>query len=309
MTLRQERYIWEKSLRCEMKVEIKKLDSCKRQLNIEVDREKVKQKFDEVYNRIGKEIRIKGFRTGKAPRHILERDYKDLASQEVLKELIPQVCKEVIEENRLSIIDLPQISDIHIDRESLIFKASCEVKPEIKIDGYRNIKVNYKKIEVSGDEIKKVIQALKEERKEENLTDEFAHRFGCSDLRELEEMIQAQIYLERHNLQRQSLEEQIIQNLLKLTSFPPPSSLVDRRLNELVEREKIDLALRGIREDEIKKRESELREKLKDTAEKQVRVFLILEKIAQEENFILDENMPRNVMEFLLSQAVWEVKT
>ncbi len=291
-----------------MKVEIKKLDSCKRQLNIEVDKEKVRQKFDEVYNRIGKEIRIKGFRTGKAPRHILERDYKDLVSQEVLKELIPQICKEVIEENRLSIVDSPQVSDIHIDRESLIFKASCEVKPEIKIDSYRNIKVNYRKIEISESEIERVIQALKEERKQEALTDGFAHRFSCSDLRELKEVIQAQIYLEKYSLQRQSLEEQIIQNLLKLASFPLPFSLVNRRLEELVEREKIDLALRGIREDEIKKREAELRDKLKDTAERQVKVFLILEKIAQEENFILDENMSRNVMEFLLSQAVWEVR-
>lgn len=291
-----------------MKVEIKKLDSCKRQLNIEVDRERVKQKFDEVYNRIGKEIRVRGFRTGRAPRYILERDYKDLVSQEVLKELIPEVCKEAIEKNGLFIVDLPQVSDVHIDGESLIFKASCEVKPEIKISGYTNIKVNYKKTGVSEDEIERVIQALKEERRQETLTDEFGRRFGCSDLRELKEVIQAQIYLEKYSLQRQSLEEQIIQSLLRLASFPLPSSLVNKRLEELVEREKIDLALRGIREEEIKKKESELREKLKDIAEKQVRVFLILEKIAQEENFILDENMLKNVMEFLLSQAVWEVK-
>ena len=289
-----------------MRVEIKKLDSCKRELNIEVEKERVIQEFDEVYNRIGKEVRVRGFRPGKVPRDILEKSYQDIAREQVIKELIPEICKEVIEKDRLSIVDSPQISDIFLDKESLSFKVTCEVKPEIKIDGYKRIKINCKKIEVSEDEIRKIIKTLKEERRlEEELTDDFAHRFGHFNLSDLEETMRSQLYLEKQSLQRQSLEDQIIQNILRLTSFSLPSSLVNKRLTELVEREKFNLALRGIPEEQIKSKEKDLREKLRENAEEQVRIFLILEKIAIQENIPLDEDMPRNVMEFLLSQAVW----
>ena len=289
-----------------MKAEIKKLDSCKRELNIEVDKERVIKKFDEVYNRIGEKVEVKGFRIGKAPRNILERDYKDLASQEVIKELIPEVCKEIIEREKIPIVDSPHVTNVLLNLESLSFKITFEVKPEVRISGYKRIKINCKKIEVSEDEIRKVIETLKEERRlEGELTDDFAHRFGHLNLSDLEETIRSQLYLEKQSLQRQSLEDQIIQNLLRLTSFSLPSSLVNKRLAELVEREKFNLALRGIPEEQIRSKEKDLREKLKENAEEQVRIFLILEKIATQENIPLDENMPRNVMEFLLSQAIW----
>jgi len=289
-----------------MKVEIKKIDACRRQLNIEIEKERVIQKFDEVYSRIGREVKVKGFRLGKVPRDILERDYKDLVYQEVLKELIPEICKEVVEKDKIPLVDSPQISDIFLNKESLSFKATVEVKPEIKIDGYKKIKINYKRIEVSEEEVKKVIDKLKEERNlTGELTDEFARRFGYFNLKELEEAIKIQLYFEKQNLQRKSLEDQIIKKLLENTTFSLPSSLVNKRLEELVEREKFNLALRGIEDEQIKSKEKDLREKFKKLAEEEARIYLILERIAIQENIPLDENIPRNVMEFLLKEAEW----
>ena len=68
-----------------MKVETKKLDTTKVQLDIEVPAENVKQKFEEVYEKLGKEAKIPGFRPGKAPRDILEKHHSRLAREEVIK--------------------------------------------------------------------------------------------------------------------------------------------------------------------------------------------------------------------------------
>ena len=61
-----------------MKVDVKKVDTLKRELKFEIPRERVSKAMDEVYNEIGKHAKIKGFRPGKVPRHILTKDRKSV---------------------------------------------------------------------------------------------------------------------------------------------------------------------------------------------------------------------------------------
>ncbi|MFH1355282.1 MAG: trigger factor family protein, partial [Candidatus Omnitrophota bacterium] len=58
-----------------MKTEVKKIDSTKREINVEVSGETVKNKFEDVFKKIGKEAKVPGFRPGNAPRDILEKHY------------------------------------------------------------------------------------------------------------------------------------------------------------------------------------------------------------------------------------------
>ena len=62
-----------------MKVEVKKVDALKRELKFEIPREKVTEAMDLVYNEIGKHAKVKGFRPGKVPRHILADSHGQLA--------------------------------------------------------------------------------------------------------------------------------------------------------------------------------------------------------------------------------------
>ena len=56
-----------------MKVETKKLEANKIQLDIQVPADTVKQKFNEVYEKIGKEAKIPGFRPGECPQGCLRK--------------------------------------------------------------------------------------------------------------------------------------------------------------------------------------------------------------------------------------------
>jgi len=58
-----------------MKTEVKKIDGNKRELDIEVTGELIKNKFEDVFKHIAKEAKVPGFRTGHAPRDILEKHY------------------------------------------------------------------------------------------------------------------------------------------------------------------------------------------------------------------------------------------
>jgi len=290
-----------------MKIEVKKLDSTKRELNIEVSDDVVKNKFEDVFKRIAKDAKIPGFRPGHAPRDILEKHFASSAHEQVLKELVPDVYNEAIKKEGLDVVQLPEISEVKLDRMTLSFKAIVEVNPEIAIKNYKGQKANYKNITVTPEEIKRNIDSLKESRKIDVIDDSFARGLGYPNLSELEKAIQRQIFLQKENQQRQNIENEIVQNITKDLDFKLPQSLVKRQLQELLRHAKVELALKGFPREKIEEQEEEMSKNLEPEAKKQVKVYLVLAEIAKRENIPLDDNMPARVIEFLLKEADWQV--
>jgi FKBP-type peptidyl-prolyl cis-trans isomerase (trigger factor) len=68
---------------------------------------------------------------------------------------------------------------------------------------------------------------------------------------------------------------------------------------------KLDLALKGVPAERIKEEEGAMAKELEPEAKKQVKVYLILSRIAKEEKIAVDQSMLRLVMEFLLKEASW----
>jgi FKBP-type peptidyl-prolyl cis-trans isomerase (trigger factor) len=289
-----------------MKVDVKKIDQNKRELSIEVDGDSVTKKFEEAYERIAKDAKIPGFRPGKAPRDILEKHYSSIAHEEVLKGLIPQVYDQAVDSQKLDVVDLPQISEVKLDKSTLSFKATVEIKPEIKIKDYKGIKINYQNIEVGPEQIKARLDSIKESRKIENIDDALAKSLGYYAVPDLEKALEAQIYLQKENEQRIKIEQEIIKHITGESDFNLPVSLVERQLKDMISHAKVELALRGVSEEEIRKQEDKLNTQLKPEAEERVKIYLILEAIAKKENIALDDHMPSKVMEFLFREADWQ---
>lgn len=291
-----------------MKTEVKKIDTTKREISIAVTGETLKNKFEEVYKKIGQEAKVPGFRPGNAPRDILEKHFSSQVRQRVIEELIPDVYSKAVEKEGLEVIDLPNISEVRLDNqaEALSFKATVEVRPEINLKGYKKIKVNYKKTAVALDEIKRHLEALKEARKVDSLDDNFAKRLGYAALSELEKAIEKQIFMQKDNLQRQKIENEVLQDLTKDLDFKIPDSLIKRQLEDLVRQTKLDLALKGVAREEIEAEVEKLRQDLGPQAKKQVKIYLVLAEIAKRENIAMDDHMPHQVIEFLLQEADWQ---
>jgi len=289
-----------------MKTEVRKIDSNKREISIEVSGDIVKNKFEDAFAQISKEAKIPGFRPGHAPRDILEKKYSSQAHELVIKELIPQLYNQAIDKEGLEVLELPNISEVKLDRTTLSFKARVEVSPEIPVKNYKGIKVTYKKIEVSAEAIKRNIDSLKGARKIEVIDDGFARSLGYPNLASLEKAIEKQIYLQEENLQRQKIEKEIIEHISEGLDFKLPQSLVNRQLEDLVRQAKLDLALKGVPREKIEEEQNSLTQQLEPEAKSQVKIYLVLTAIAKRENIPIDEHMPRRVMELLLSQANWQ---
>ena len=291
-----------------MKTEVKKLDSSKCEINVAVTGELVKNKFEAVFAQIAKEAKVPGFRPGKAPRDVLEKHYASSVHEQVLKELVPDVYNQAIAAEKLDVIELPQITDVRLDRSNLSFKAVVEVMPEIAVKNYKNQPIKYKTVVVSSDEVKRQIDSVKESRKAENLDDKFARSLGYPNLAQLEQAVQRQIFVTKENQERQRIENELIENITKGLEFKLPQGLVDRQTQDMLRQTKIDLAMKGLPRDKIDEQDKLLLENIQPEAKKQVKVYLILSQIAKKENIAIDDHMPRKVVEFLLREADWQAE-
>jgi len=288
-----------------MKIEVKKIDQLQRQLDIEITDDKVKKEFDLVYEEIKKEAKIPGFRPGTAPRHMLEKHHFKLAHEEVLKRLLPETYQKAVEQEKLEVMGLPEVTDVNLTPNSLKYKATVEIKPEIKIKSYKNIKLERKDTQAKDEDLEKFLDQIKKARKLDSIDDKVAKGFGYADLAQFKEAISRQLISQKEADNKMQLEDQVIKHLLKNSEFIVPKSLVDRRYHELKEEMEKYFQENRLPEEDRKKKLEELDGKLKSQADEQVRLFLVLDEIAKLENLEKDENMPKRVMEFLFQNAEW----
>lgn len=109
--------------------------NCKRIIDIEIPKEKVDEKFDEVFRMLKKEAKIPGFRPGKAPMSVVKSRFGNDARAEVGETLIQDAFQEIIKEAKLSPIAPPVLSEVDFkDGEPIKFTASIEVAPDVRLE-------------------------------------------------------------------------------------------------------------------------------------------------------------------------------
>ena len=143
-----------------MKVSAEPVQNCQVTLNIEVEPTEIEKYMEKAYNRLVKRVSVPGFRKGKAPRDVLERQIgKDAMFKEALEDLIPETYKEALEEQKIEPIAMPQFE--LIQTEPLLFKAVVPLKPTIKLGDYTEIRVESKPVEVKEEDIEVTIEQLR----------------------------------------------------------------------------------------------------------------------------------------------------
>ncbi|OIO35079.1 MAG: hypothetical protein AUJ74_07600 [Candidatus Omnitrophica bacterium CG1_02_44_16] len=288
-----------------MKVTVAKSSDNKVTLDIEVPKETVKKKIDEVYEKIGREAKIPGYRPGKAPRHVLEQYHSQAAREEAIKGLISDSYQESIKSENVDVIDMPAISEVKLGGDVLTYKAQVEVRPEIKIKQYKGLKLTKSEVKIEQSEVEEYVKQLKKARSQDLSDERLARGLGYKTKEEFFGCLNKQLFLKKENDQRAKLEKELIDQLVKNASFTVPVSLIEKRLRELEHQAEHQMAEYGLPEDRIKERLKEFGPKFKTEAQEQVRVFLLLETIAKLENIKMDDNMVNQAIELLFAEAEW----
>ena len=116
-------------------------------LTFNIEAEKFEEAMKKVYAKTAKYFNIPGFRKGKAPMQLVERQYGSaIFYEDAFNELVPDIYDEAIKENKIEAVSKPNIDIVQMEKgKELIFTAVVETKPEVELGKYKGIEI--KKIE------------------------------------------------------------------------------------------------------------------------------------------------------------------
>ncbi|HZU73679.1 MAG TPA: trigger factor [Acidimicrobiales bacterium] len=147
-----------------MKTEVEPLEGNKVKLSVEVDQDEFESAIDEAFRRIGREVRVPGFRPGKVPRRVLEaRIGRDAARQDALRTSLPDYYARAVRDHDLDTIAPPEIEiTSEGDGAPMAFSAVVEVRPVVSIAGYQGLQVTVPSLDVTDEEVQRQIDRLRD---------------------------------------------------------------------------------------------------------------------------------------------------
>ena len=125
-------------------------------------------KFDEgmkkVYTKTAKYFTIPGFRKGKAPMKIIEKQYgSEIFYEDTFNEIVPDIYAEELKANNIEAVSKPDIEVTQIGKgQDLIFTAIIQTKPEVKLGKYKGIELKKIEYTVSDEDIEHEISHMAE---------------------------------------------------------------------------------------------------------------------------------------------------
>ena len=113
------------------------------ELEIEISAADFEAAVQKAYLKMRKRVNIPGFRKGKAPRKLIEREYgESVFYEDAVNDVGPKAVDDAVKESGIDIVAQPEVEVTKVSKEEgVAIKAKCTVKPEVTIDGYKGIEV------------------------------------------------------------------------------------------------------------------------------------------------------------------------
>ena len=156
------------------------VETNKYELEIEISAEKFEEGIQKAYQREKNKIQIAGFRKGKAPRKLIEREYgEEVFFETAVNILYPQEVDDAVKESGLEIVARPDVKITDISKaDGVKIKATVITKPEVEISDYKGIEVEKEVKTVTDEDVDKQADALREKNARVITVDDRAAEMG-----------------------------------------------------------------------------------------------------------------------------------
>ena len=147
-----------------MKTSVERIDDTTVKLSVTVEPERVREALDRAAQRLAGEIKVPGFRPGKAPRRVIEtRLGRDVVKQEAVREALPTLYEEAVRAEEVDVVGPPELDlESFEEGEESSFTATVEVRPEITLPGFAGLQVPHPDWEVTDEEVDQQLDALRD---------------------------------------------------------------------------------------------------------------------------------------------------
>ncbi len=297
-------------------------------LEIELPFSQLESKRDVALSALGRELEIKGFRKGSAPKNIVE---ENLGQAKVIEEMsyqaIVSVLPEIVTTEKINSLTQPQISITKLALGNpLVFKAEFILMPEVILADYKKIAKEIppiEKVEVTEKEIEDYIDYIRSTRAEASnlqnktsvdksvretansknaktelpdFTDEFVKTLGdFKDVEDFKKKLKENMLTEKVAKETQKRRLAIVEKIIEDSKIEMPEIIVEEELHRMLEQFKGDIEKArmdfGEYLKQIHKSETELYKEWRPDAIKRSKMNLILPKIAFEEKIEADPKL------------------
>jgi trigger factor len=141
-----------------------KESSTKREIEVEIPAQEVTRQTEVLIQKYQKVARLPGFRTGHVPPSIIKQRFSEEIKTDVVEALVPRYFRQETERLGMHPISQPRVTDLHLhDGEPLRFKAAFEVLPEVKVEGYKDLRADKPEITVTDADVEQAVSEVREQ--------------------------------------------------------------------------------------------------------------------------------------------------
>lgn len=146
-----------------MKSTVEQLSPTRVRINVEVPFTELEPDFDRAFAQLAQQVRLPGFRPGKAPRKLLEaRIGRGAVLQQVVNDALPSRYSEAVTTSEVKPLGQPDIEITKLeDNEELVFTAEVDIRPDIEIPDLKALKIEVDPIEVTDEDVDTELQNLR----------------------------------------------------------------------------------------------------------------------------------------------------
>ena len=146
-----------------MKSTVEKLSPTRVKLSIEVTFDELSPHVDGAYKTLSEKINIPGFRKGKVPTAMIDqRVGRGAVLDEAINAALPTFYSQAAKENDVLVIGRPEVEITELkDKENFSFTVEVDVRPEISLPNFSEIKIEVDDVKVSDGDIDEQIQSLR----------------------------------------------------------------------------------------------------------------------------------------------------
>jgi len=146
-----------------MNTKIEDIDSCKKKIKFDIAFKDYQAKVQSSYLNLARQVKVPGFRPGKAPMSMLEKRFGPNVKKEVMTQLVSERLAEVIEEKGFRSVSPPKILEIEAEEGTDIsVSASVEIVPDFKITDYSKVEIPIEVTRVTDEDINQAINYQRE---------------------------------------------------------------------------------------------------------------------------------------------------
>lgn len=132
-------------------------------ITLKITKEEWEKALQDAYEHTKQKYRVQGFRTGKAPRKVIEKEYGDTVFyDEALNNCFYVYYEQALVKEKLETVGNPRLDVDKIDETGVTMKVTTEVYPEVELGAYTGLTIEKAEIKVSSAEVNAEVEAMRE---------------------------------------------------------------------------------------------------------------------------------------------------